>query len=704
MEKHTSIFDSLKEQTLSYSADDYRTDAPYQWIRSLAHDNVIRYIQYLNVLLADAEKKCVPYDAAKAQSDKVQLKMDCPWAHNFLSRVAYEGQKPDANKKVRVLPLMCGSGKSAAISQIMAERIEEHLFYQNPENQEKLNDPVIARMAQEYGILVVTDDIERMRGYMAPSKQAYAAKALIDHPELVTIMTRDNLADAMATCAHTPVLVMTTQRYFRLSMEEIERFLCWNHGRRNFILFDEQPMMLQYIQVSNTTLDQVSSALADQIQAADQPDEKAWCLQQWRMIARRISETLYQLEHIHWSTDRNHPNAHCYFAFSQDERLFTENDMRFMRFIEQHKSLLNNHYWTILAVRQLMMEGAVYCCTRLKSRYESLFGIVLDHRSKITETSASVIVFDGTGDLIPDYCDERFVIDWELGTAFRRDLSNVTISFVDQNTSKVHLLEDDQHRILKGTVSYLTNLWKEEKGAVFIYEQQERHLRKIIDEADLSGKILLQHFGAVRGSNAYRLLKNLAQIGLFSRTPFQHLCLSLHLDQEGLNHFQQLELDDGNRWLNTYMDTSNIFRQHHLAYLVADTEQNIFRGAVRNPDYNDEYSYTIFCREEAANEVAEQLQKRYPEAAIVRLDTPLEIRLAKIRQRNGETPSYAQRILQYLDQLPFGAEFTVKEMLQEVNISAAQLKECRRNTPEIQILLKRLKIGKSQRHQKTEGF
>ena len=275
MEKHTSIFDSLKEQTLSYSADDYRTDAPYQRIRSLAHDNVICYIQFLNVLLADAEKKGVPYDAAKAQSDKVQLQMDCPWAHNFLSRIAYEGQKPDANKKVRVLPLMCGSGKSAAISQIMAERIEEHLFYQNPENQEKLNDPVIARMAQEYGILVVTDDIERMRGYMTPSKQAYAAKALIDHPELVTIMTRDNLADARATCAHTPVLVMTTQRYFRLSMEEIEKFLCWNHGRRNFILFDEQPMMLQYIQVSNTTLDQVSSALADQIQAADQPDEKA---------------------------------------------------------------------------------------------------------------------------------------------------------------------------------------------------------------------------------------------------------------------------------------------------------------------------------------------------------------------------------------------------------------------------------------------
>ena len=78
--------------------------------------------------------------------------------------------------------------------------------------------------------------------------------------------------------------------------------------------------------------------------------------------------------------------------------------------------------------------------------------------------------------------------------------------------------------------------------------------------------------------------------------------------------------------------------------------------------------------------------------------------MAKIRQRNGETPSYAQRILQYLDQLPFGAEFTVKEMLQEVNISAAQLKECRRNTPEIQILLTRLRIGKSQRYQKTEGF
>lgn len=699
MEKHTSIFDSLKEQALSYSADDYRTDAPYQRIRSLAHDNVIRYIQYLNVLLADAEKKGVPYDEAKAQSDKVQLQMDCPWAHNFLSRVAYEGQKPDAYKKVRVLPLMCGSGKSAAISQIMAERIEEHLFYQNPENQEKLNDPVLARMAQEYGILVVTDDIERMRGYMAPSKQAYAAKALIDHPELVTIMTSENRLEAMKTCAHTPVFVMTSQRYSKLSMEEIDAFLRWDHGYRKLVIFDEQPIMLQYAEISNTTLNAVNSSLADHILDFAEKEDKDWCLQQWKKATERIVAQLYELEHKYWTTGKDKPHAHCYFSFPENTA-FTEDDDRFMDFVERHEAQLNNSYWTIHAVQQLLRDGAVYCYAKTKKQYINMFSVVLDLRFKITDIAADVIIFDGTGDIVPEYINDAFAVDQELGQAFRRDLSHLNVVFVDQNTSKRRMKQDDDHAELKAMVEMLETEWKNEDGAIFTYKSEEAALRRIVEEAGWNKKFQIQHFGAIRGSNLYRNLSHLAQIGLFSRTPNQYLSLFLHHDAEGMAQFRQYALDEGNQWLNAYLETNAHYRDNMDRYLLADIEQNLFRGAIRNAQFTEPYQYYIFCRKESGWFIQEKMKERYPEATFIWKETPDNIVLEKARNRNGKDATVVQKIIAYYDSLPSGTVFTSRDIIEATGITKNQWDERRKDSHAIQAILEKCRFGKSLKYRK----
>ena len=55
--EHQSAFDILRNQLAAYTADDYLTDAPYQMLAEFTGRNVVRYIQFLGVLLMDASEK-----------------------------------------------------------------------------------------------------------------------------------------------------------------------------------------------------------------------------------------------------------------------------------------------------------------------------------------------------------------------------------------------------------------------------------------------------------------------------------------------------------------------------------------------------------------------------------------------------------------------------------------------------------------------
>jgi hypothetical protein len=309
-------------------------------------------------------------------------------------------------------------------------------------------------------------------------------------------------------------------------------------------------MLLQFVSVSNLTLSNVTGVLAGMIPDKDEEQEdKDWCIEQWRNLEIRLGRQLRTLERRGWNTDNKYPNRYCYHFFAEDEQKFTEDDERFMAFIDRHKAYLSNAYWTIIATEQMLREGAVYCSTKQKTRYESVFGVVLDHRYQIAEAGAKAIVFDGTGDIVPDYSDARFVIEHEMSEQLRRDLSNMAVTFIDMNTSKTNMAKDTAHRDLAGMVTYLQQRYGESNGAIFTYEAQEGNLRRIVENRGLAGRMLIQHFGNIKGGNAYRQLAHIAQIGLFARTPLEYLCQALALNPDRLNEFRALTPDDGNQWV-----------------------------------------------------------------------------------------------------------------------------------------------------------
>lgn len=694
MPEHESAHQIMREQIAHYTAADYLTTAPYEQLKVFAGNHVMRYIQFLPILLEEAKYKGVDLEQAQILSDGVQYTIAPTWATNYLQHIVRESQNTPDDGLVHVLPLMCGAGKSSAISQMISQRILNHLKVTGVEPVQSDDEPV----HQDYGLMVVTDSIQRAQEYLRPGKQRYNATALVEHPELVTIMTRENLQDARVEMQHNPVLVMTTQRYFRLSPRELEPYLSWDYGRRNLIVFDEQPMLLQFVAVSNLTLSNVTGMLAGMIPDKDEEQEdKDWCIEQWRNLETRLSGQLRTLERRNWQTDNENPNAYCYHCFAAEEQQFTEDDMRFMAFVDKHKAYLSNAYWTIIAAEQMLREGAVYCSTKQRTRYESVFGVVLDHRSRIVEAGAKAIVFDGTGDITPDYGDARFVIEHEMSEQLRRDLSNMNVTFIDMNTSKTNMAQDTDHRDLAGIVTYLQQTYGESSGAIFTYEAQERNLRRIVENRGLAGRMLIQHFGNIKGGNAYRQLAHIAQIGLFARTPLEYLCQALALNSERLNEFKALEPDDGNQWVRTNTVGQEWYDDIQTRIVLADTEQNLFRGTIRDARCTEQYNYYVFCKKEAHGRVFDAMRARYPEAPMQWIDAPLDIRLNKIRE--SQRDSVAKRFLAWYDALPQGTEFTAEDIQAALGISQAQLKEARKNT-DLNELFANVKVEGTRKYRK----
>lgn len=133
---------------------------------------------------------------------------------------------PDHLNDVSVIPLQCGMGKSTAISKKIREVIEN-----------------LDEDGNGDGLLVVTDNVARMKAYLQCDDPGYEPELfafLEKNMTKITVMTHDNVIEAAIRMCETPVLLITTQRYFNmLTINEIDRdYLCWKGGRRTLILID----------------------------------------------------------------------------------------------------------------------------------------------------------------------------------------------------------------------------------------------------------------------------------------------------------------------------------------------------------------------------------------------------------------------------------------------------------------------------------
>ena len=180
--------------------------------------------------------------------------------------------------KVHLRSLQCGLGKSTAISYVIRDVIE----YGNGE-----------------GILIATDSIERLKSYLTPRFDPELAAFLKAHESSITLIESANKNEALQRMRSTPVLLMTTQRYFGMSVSEINDILSGSGIRRRGVIIDEKPIIKTVETVSRTDMNKVASALSDGLRSYADHEEKRWMIAFWEGIRSEFMKTVQTYEDAH---------------------------------------------------------------------------------------------------------------------------------------------------------------------------------------------------------------------------------------------------------------------------------------------------------------------------------------------------------------------------------------------------------------------
>ena len=518
---------------------------------------------------------------------------------NLINNVAAD---PDHVNEISILPLMCGTGKSTAISYKIRETIEQAERTGN-------------------GLLIVTDRKDRMDDYMHPHDKDLELY-LADHANQITIMSHDNLSEAFRTYMFTPVLMMTTQRFFRLTQEEIERFLQWEKGRRPLILIDERPELTTVVDLDERKLHDcqiaVSSVFANdfcaryEITAAEDSikafskdlnhffSEDAYCFWSWFTNSESQAEytDVMDIGFEHICQKREEINSYAGGTYYED--FFTR--IRALHHLRSHNALFYHHWIP-------------------KNVPLNTFFTLLHNSQALEDLSAKVIVLDGTAELSPEY--KLLNCSMHNCSEYLRDLHNLTIHLINLPTSKTDM-SSKQHSdyILDCVHSYYDEVVFPDIGAdnsrfaLFTYKNTENSFKKKFDEQRI------EHFGNIVGKNDFRNAKHIIQVGV-NRYPdavyfLYYLALhhgELNYENMQVNGYHTIEVPeilpdecneepqfysehqefDAEAILRQSADIKEIMSDHESEVhdimdrmLLAEIEQNMFRGIIRNSDCEED--------------------------------------------------------------------------------------------------------------------
>ena len=492
------------------------SEKPYWDLIEIARNQTGLFAQYSNILLSRAGENPILRKHIADRIDIGRLIIEVTDETNnilgYINRVEADEKTKD---KVSVLPLLCGSGKSTAITMKIKEVVER-------------NDGT--------GMIIVTDSTDRLQSlWNADTQNPFISdddKAFIkSHKDAVTVVTSETYVNAMQKQAKHPVLAMTTQRYFNvLTQDEIQEFLHWGNGNRTLILIDEEPLLNEVVDLTPKIINDIDTMIRMLFHNINIGEEnKKWCVQQWDAFRSKFLNLLQKYEYS---------EAGNIFFYEDNDHSLTEDDDRFFKYLNDNKCLIRTdnveNFKNIHVCKAFMDTWGIYSHRSAETgAYESKFSVYYDNSNKVRDIGAKVIILDATGDISPVYSGQEY-IDMRDGVNYLRTLSPLTIMLGDIDTSK-HTLSQIRCPVPAIITSYLNDQgYNESNSYLFTYKSKETRFCKGFPKRT-------EHFGNIKGKNEYASAECIAQVGLNEMQPVQYLVHLLARDTELLSRLHELQ-------------------------------------------------------------------------------------------------------------------------------------------------------------------
>lgn len=184
---------------------------------------------------------------------------------------------------LKVFPLPCGVGKSEYIKYLISDALNKN-----------------------YGLIVVTDEVERLNSYTA-AQDEQLTEYIQRNIHRISILNSSTIATEAKILYSKPIVLMCTQRYFDLSIDEIKHYT----ATRKKIIFDEKPYIFVTYKLTIEALNNVDSALKEGLDDTVNQSDKALLVSGWETISTALQTALKENEALNTDYKREE-----YFNFS----------------------------------------------------------------------------------------------------------------------------------------------------------------------------------------------------------------------------------------------------------------------------------------------------------------------------------------------------------------------------------------------------
>ena len=351
--------------------------------------------------------------------------------------------------KVTVLPLMCGTGKSTAISYKIRECIEENS-----------------------GLLVVTDRKKRLEEYFDPRDAELKQYLDKNKNKIALLVSGKKLAVELKRMHSCPILLMTTQRYFSLERDElIDKYLKWKNGQRSLIIFDEMPELYTDYKLDISSINQLDSVLYECV--IDNPGERyenrnGFNSSGWNELRLRFLTDIVPV----FKTDKHN---YCRLHPRTSNDVLTPAEMTELPYYDL-KSIIN--------VEKFKKE---YYIDKLEKKYNSTILIMLD------EPYAGSIISRWYTDIIPDDSDDKVAVEIAQGQLNTIEQS-FSVSYIDQfcrdNRSNIISIDSKAYKTYRALMYFMYN------DTIYTFRDITTGKKEIYYQITMSNKSLLSDLGS----------------------------------------------------------------------------------------------------------------------------------------------------------------------------------------------------------------
>lgn len=577
---------------------------------------------------------------------------------NFANDIAEKLILDSDTNKVNVVPAPCGFGKSVLIRCYLNAVISTIAFggFGIPREEYKGD-----------GFVIVTDMLDRFLDYEEDDNlEGYYYQMRHDKEE--------DFQKQLAEQDDYPILLMSTQKYFKLKENERDFIFRWKYGLRKTVIFDEKPLFYTVNEIDKEFINDIDN----EIGKISETEDKNFLNSEIKYLKDYFENEWYKL------SSKFNKDAYCYWKGTRTN--MSTNDDKFISLINKYLSQESKD--KAITLKDILENGAIFINKKNINASDSrrLFFTIGDNKEGfyLGQDKAKFWVFDATADLDIEY--ERDYINM-INVEHTKDYK-VNIRNIDVRTSKNNIRNKDNRGMLN---NYITSKYNKENTLIASYKEGIGGLAFGFDKKD--------YFGGMKGVNDYRECTSMVQIGLNRYSDVGYLQIYLSLHPEVYNYIKNnpsaseevlenlLELERGN-FTNEEMN--------HIMYskLAVDTEQNIFRTKIRNYSNTDTINIDLLYNKKTYNKLNAILAERLGIDEI-KVNIPIEILEYDILSRRNKKESHAQKIVRWFKENEGYGEITTEELLELNGITNEQFKYAKRgNKSLIYIMdLRRIKRG-----------